>query len=165
MRDANAEKSCSESRDAAILEQISKQDVIDVFMTYLHPSSRSRRKLSVHLNSQYQGVKFDPQRAMPMIQAFFMKGIPVSQQKLMVLMTSQPGVSEIKMFAKDCLADAPALSPQDRTVLEGMIGDLGSMVADDQETGAELRVTNKSISDIDAFKADHELSPPIRSRA
>ncbi|GHJ89944.1 hypothetical protein NliqN6_6346 [Naganishia liquefaciens] len=154
-----------QSRDAAILEQISKQDVIDVFMTYLHPSSRSRRKLSVHLNSQYQGVKFDPQRAMPMIQAFFMKGIPVSQQKLMVLMTSQPGVSEIKMFATDCLADAPALSPQDRTVLEGMIGDLGSMVADDQETGAELRVTNKSISDIDAFKADLELSPPIRSRA
>lgn len=116
---------CLGSRDAVILEQTSKQDVIDLFMTYLHPSSPARKKLSVHLNSQYQGVKFDPQRAMPMIQAFFMKGIPVSQEKFMALMASQPGVSDIQAFARDCLADAPALSPQDRTALEGMVNDLG----------------------------------------
>lgn len=133
-------------------------------MTYLHPSSPTRKKLSVHLNTQYQGVKFDPQRAMSMIQVFFMKGIPVSQEKLMVLMMSQPGVLDIQTFARACLADAPALSSQDRTALEGMIDDLGSMVADGEEdNGAALRETNELIRDIAAFKASLELSPPVRA--
>lgn len=134
-------------------------------MNHLNPSSPTRKKLSVHLNSQYQGVKFDPQRAMPLIQAFFMKGIPVSQEKLMVIMMTQPGVSDIQSFARACLADALFLSPQDRTALEGMVDDLGSMIADGEDDGAALREMNESISDIAAFKAGLELSPPVRVRA
>jgi insulysin len=125
----------------------------------LHPSSATRKKLSVHLKSQYQGVKFDPQRAMPMIQAFFMQGIPVSQEKFMVLMASQPGVTDIQAFARDCLDNASELSSQNRAALEGMIDDLSSMVAVVEESEASLRETNTSISDIAAFKASLELSP------
>lgn len=132
-------------------------------MQYLHPYSATRKKLSVHLESQYRGVKFDPQRAMPMIQAFFMKGIPVSQEKFMCLMASQPGVTDIQAFARDCLKDAPDLSSQDREALEGIIDDLGSMVAG-EESGATLRETNTFISDIRAFKASLELSPADHSR-
>lgn len=151
-------------RDAVILEQTSKQDVIDLFMTYLHPSSSTRKKLSVHLGSQYQGVKFDPQRAMPMIQAFFMKGIPVSQEKFMMLMASQPRVSEIQAFARECLADAPGLTSEDRTALEAMIDDLGNMAAVGEDSAVSLRETNKPITDIAAFKAGLELSLPVQAR-
>jgi insulysin len=134
-------------------------------MQYLHPSSSTRKKLSVHLKSQYQGVKFDPQRAMPMIQAFFMQGIPVSQEKFMVLMASQPGVTDIQAFARDCLDHASELPSQNRAALEGMIDDLSSMVAVGEESGALLRETNTFITNIAAFKAGLELSPPPHGSA
>jgi insulysin len=147
------------SKDAAILKQTSKAEVTELFMKYIHPSSTSRKKLSVHLDSQYQGVKFDPQRAMPMIQAFLMKDIPVSQQKFFALMASQPGLPEIQGFARECLAEATTLSQTDRVDLETMVTALGGMVSGEGEDGgAKVRDTNKVITDIRVFKSSLELS-------
>lgn len=136
-----------------------------MFMKYIHPSSPLRKKLSVHLNSQYQGVKFDPQRAMPMIQAFLQKAIPVSQQKFMALVATQPGVAEIQAFARECLAEVPTLSQQDRTDLEAMVNSLGGMVTSAGEETARTRDTNKIITDIAEFKAGLDQSPPAHSHA
>ncbi|KAH8826892.1 Metalloenzyme, LuxS/M16 peptidase-like protein [Flagelloscypha sp. PMI_526] len=38
--------------DAALLEEISKQEVLDLFMSHVHPSSTTRSKLSIHMVSQ-----------------------------------------------------------------------------------------------------------------
>lgn len=150
-------------RDAAILKRISKAEIVELFMQYIHPSSPSRKKLSVHLDSQYQGVKFDPLRAMPMIQAFLMKDIPVSQQKFFALMATQPGVPEIQGFARECLAEVTTLSPTDRADLEAMIDALGGMVSSDgEDAAARARDTNKVISNIQAFKSSLELSSTPR---
>jgi insulysin len=134
-------------------------------MKYIHPSSPLRKKLSVHLDSQYQGVKFDPQRAMPMIQAFLKKEIPVSQQKFMALVATQPGVAEIQAFARECLGEVPTLSQQDRADLEAMVNGLGGMVISEGEETARTRDTNKIITDIAEFKAGLERSSPAHSHA
>lgn len=146
--------------------QTSKQEILDLFMAHIHPSSPLRKKLSVHLDSQYQGVKFDPQRAMPMIQAFLAKEIPVSQQKFFALMATQPGVSDVQAFARECLAEALALPQPDRTELQAMVDDLGGMVTVlGDELTAKVRETNVTITDIAAFKAGLDMSPPAHSRA
>lgn len=154
------------SKEAAILKQTSKAEVTELFMKYIHPSSTSRKKLSVHLDSQYQGVKFDPQRAMPMIQAFLMKDIPVSQQKFFALMATQPGLPEIQGFARECLTEATTLSQTDRVDLEAMVTALGGMVSAEGEDGAaKVRDTNKVITDIRVFKFSLELSSLPRTLA
>lgn len=39
-------------RDAEQIKQINKQEIIDLFMKYIHPSSTTRSKLSLHMDSQ-----------------------------------------------------------------------------------------------------------------
>ncbi|KAJ9114089.1 hypothetical protein QFC22_005909 [Naganishia vaughanmartiniae] len=139
------------TRDLAVLSTTTKQDIIDLFMKFIHPSSSSRTKLSIHLDSQYKGVKFDPQQAMPMIQAFMMNQVPVSQQKLFALMSTQPGVAEMQAFARACLSGASALPAHNRVGLEAMIDGLVGMV-ETSDAIATLKGTNKIITDLAAFK-------------
>ncbi|KAJ9093848.1 hypothetical protein QFC21_006221 [Naganishia friedmannii] len=148
------------TRDVAVLRSTTKQDIINLFMKFIHPSSSSRTKLSIHLDTQYKGVKFDPQQAMPMIQAFMMNQVPVSQQKLFALMSTQPGVAEMQAFARECLAEASGLPEQNRTALTAMIDGLGGMV-ETTDVSATIKGSNTIITDIASFKAKLEYSSVI----
>jgi insulysin len=122
-------------------------------MRFIHPSSSSRTKLSIHLDTQYKGVKFDPQQAMPIIQAFMMNQVPVSQQKLFALMSTQPGVAEMQAFARECLTEASGLPEQTRIGLDAMIEGLGGMV-ETADASAAIKGTNAIITDVVAFRAE-----------
>lgn len=43
--------SCSDENDARLLKTITKDDLLSVFLTHVHPSSPTRSKLSVHMRS------------------------------------------------------------------------------------------------------------------
>ncbi|KAG8937301.1 Insulinase (Peptidase M16) [Tulasnella sp. 418] len=49
--------------DAELLKGITKQDVVDLFMTKMHPSSKTRSKLSIHMRSQAKGRSTSPSSA------------------------------------------------------------------------------------------------------
>ena len=49
--------------DVANLQSLSQSDVIDLFMTYIHPSSTKRAKLAVHIQSQVKPQTFSVEAA------------------------------------------------------------------------------------------------------
>lgn len=125
----------------------------------MHYASSTRSKFSIHLKSQYQGVKFDPAKAGPLVQAFVTKGVPVSQEKLGALMASSPDLPKLQAFARECLAEAKELSEEDRKELEAGIEALGAAVETSPANGngtaevVKLREGNVAVEDIGAFKA------------
>ena len=140
-------------RDAEYTKNISKQDITDLFMSRIHYNSPIRKKLSIHMRSTYQGVKFDPARATPIIQAFMAKQVPVSQEDLGALLATAPGLSEIQKFARECLAQATHLSEEDKIALDKQVADLDTAKVAVGEREAKLREENVIIDDIVHFKA------------
>jgi insulysin len=140
-------------RDAEYTKSIPKQDIIDLFMSRIHYNSPIRKKLSIHMRSTYQGVKFDPARATPIIQAFTAKQVPVSQEDMGALLATLPGLPEIQKFARDCLAQATHLSEEDKVALDKQVADLDTAKAAPGEKEAKLREGNVVIDDIVQFKA------------
>lgn len=105
------------------------------------------------MRSTYQGVKFDPARATPIIQAFMAKQVPVSQEDLGALLATSPGLPEIQKFARDCLVQATHLSEEEKTTLDKQIADLDTAKVAVGEREAKLRKENVVIDDIVHFKA------------
>ena len=136
-------------------------EVLDVLMKYIHPSSPTRAKLSVHLKAQAQaagGVKFDIESAQPLIAAFTQHTIVVDQAALQGLMMSQPDLDAVKAFARQAVAATPGVTDDAKKELETMIDALkGKEPApangDVNGAPAELRKGNVYIEDIHAFKA------------
>jgi len=122
-------------------------------MSRVHYSSPIRKKLSIHMRSTYKGVKFDPARATPVIQAFMGKQVPVNQEDLAVLLAASPGLPEIQKFARECLSQATHLSEEDKQALSKQVDDLDTVKVAEGEKDAKLREGNVIIDDIIQFKA------------
>lgn len=68
--------------DASLVKSITKADVIALFMSRVHPSSRTRAKVSTHLHSQKPRPKKIGLAAMEAFESLLVdKGIPVDTQK------------------------------------------------------------------------------------
>jgi insulysin len=122
-------------------------------MTRVHYNSPIRKKLSIHMRSTYKGVKFDPARATPLIQAFMGKQVPVNQEELGALLATSPGLPEIQKFARDCLLQATHLSKEDQETLNKQVDALDTVKVAEGEKDAKLREDNVIIDDIIQFKA------------
>lgn len=48
---------CLDEKDALLLNTITKDDVLSLFMTHVHPASKTRTKLSMHMVSQKVPIK------------------------------------------------------------------------------------------------------------
>ncbi len=141
-------------KDAEVLKAVTKDSVIHLFNKYIHPSSSTRSKISIHLQSQYTGVKFDANQAMPLVQSFITKGVPVSQESLQQLMATSPSLEVVQGFARQALEAAEGLSETDRKELEGGVAALGNaQVANGDEQAVVLRDGNVIITDIESLKA------------
>lgn len=147
------------AKDAVELEKATKEEVVEIFMRHIHPSSETRRKLSIHLCSQVQGPKFDPASAMPIIQKLGEKGVPIPQEQVVQLMASNPGLEQVQGFAKQVLSQVP-LSEADKTEILGMVAALG--VAEEKEV--PIRAGNVFINDIVEWKAGLNLGAAARPR-
>jgi hypothetical protein len=105
------------------------------------------------MRSTYKGVKFDPARAGPLVEAFMIKQVPVDQAAVGALLASSPGVADIQKFARDCLAQADHLSEEDRHALDKQVADLDTVNANVSDKDAKLREGNVVIDNIVEFKA------------
>ena len=126
-------------------------------MGYIHTSSPTRAKLSTHMRSQYQGIKFDASSAAPLVEAFNTHNVSVDNEALQKLMSSKPDLMAVKEFAAAAVSKAEGLSADARielgTMIEGLKGSEAG-IKTDEEKMATLRPGNVFIEDIHAFKAD-----------
>lgn len=144
----------SGDKDAEVLKAVTKDRVMQLFNKYIHPSSSTRSKFSIHLQSQYTGVKFDAKQAMPLVQSFMAKGVPVSPESLQQLMSTSPSLEVVQEFARQALKAAQALSEAERHELEAGVAALGNaQVATGDEQTVALREGNVTLTDIESFKA------------
>lgn len=142
--------------DIAQLRQITKSDIIDLFMTYIHPSSTTRSKLSVHMKSQYKGVKFDPNSAASLVEAFTKHNISVDQDALTKLVGGQPELSTVKEFAMNAVAKVADLAEEAKKEVQSLVEGLQGVTAggaDGAGQEVKLREGNVWIEDIHRFKA------------
>ncbi|RXK37995.1 insulysin [Tremella mesenterica] len=136
--------------DIANIRSTKKPDLLRTFMTHIHPSSSSTRKLSVHMKSQYQGVKFDATSLAPITTAFGKHGIAVDQSALQSLLGSKPDLEKVKTFARSAVAKVESLSQEVKSELENIIE---ALKPTGEEVELKLREGNVWIEDIQEFKA------------
>ena len=150
-------------RDVEQIKNTTKQEIIDLFMTHIHPSSPTRAKLSIHMDSQAPPpadatIAFDPTTAATsLVEALAAKSVTLPEDKLTLLLESDPapGPEEIRAFAREYVnAATTELSEADRTALEELIAAVGEADVDPKKVQeARVRSSNVVIEDIIAFKA------------
>ncbi|KAJ9094236.1 hypothetical protein QFC21_006062 [Naganishia friedmannii] len=149
-------------RDVEQIKSTTKQEIIDLFMTHIHPSSTTRAKLSIHMDSQAPPpadatAAFDPTTAATsLVEALAAKSVTLPEDKLTLLLESEPapGPEEIRAFAREYLSAATELPEEDRTSLEELIAAVGEADVDPKKVQeARVRSSNVVIEDIIAFKA------------
>ncbi|KAK8849760.1 hypothetical protein IAR55_005095 [Kwoniella newhampshirensis] len=140
--------------DVAELRKTTKQDILDVLMTYIHPSSPKRAKLSIQLKSQYKGIKFDSAAAQPLIESFVKAGIAVDQASIQKLLSSNPDIESVKKFALGVIDSAENVSEDTRQALkESVEGLKGTSAGASEEEEVKVKEGNVFIEDIHSFKA------------
>ncbi|WVF68403.1 hypothetical protein IAT40_003168 [Kwoniella sp. CBS 6097] len=148
--------------DVAALRDLTKSDILALLKEKIVTSSPARTKLSVHLKSQYKGIKFDASSAGLLIENFTKAGIAVDQASIQQLLATNPTLEAVKTFAVSTI-DAAPIADEVKTQLKAVVGNLqgapedtkASASADGQVEGQEqgVRESNVYIDDILAFKA------------
>lgn len=136
-------------REIEELRKVTKTEILDFFMKYVHPESPTRKKFSVHMRSQYKGTKFNPASAQLLIGAFTKNAIAVDVPALQTLMASNPDLSAVKEFAHEAITKAsPAADVASE--LTALVDGLEPLA---EVSDAKLRDGNVYVQDINAFKA------------
>lgn len=151
----------SGENDVAELRKTTKQDILNVLMTYIHTSSPTRAKLSVHLKSQYRGIKFDLASAAPLVKSFTEAGIAVDPIAIQKLLSNNPTLEQVKEFASSTIDAAANVVDDVKAQLKGVVAELkGQEAGPGAEAGAgpgpedvKVRPGNVWIEDIQEFKA------------
>ncbi|CAO1620783.1 unnamed protein product [Sympodiomycopsis kandeliae] len=165
--------------DVNELKQITKQEVLDLFMKYIHPSSPTRSKLSVHIQSQVKPKIFSTQAA----QAF--KQVLSSQESTAALVNDQaPGAKEAwEMLlkgttsvesVKDFIKDTIGAAAQDGQLeqVNALVDSLAQqhpaqdVASNTPESDALLSKDAIEVDDVTAFKAGlvpSKAAVPVRS--
>ncbi|BEI82680.1 hypothetical protein CcaverHIS002_0305480 [Cutaneotrichosporon cavernicola] len=147
--------------DIAQLRKTTKQDVLDMYLSAIDPSSSTRSKLSVHLRSQVKpGSKatLDPAAAQALLAAFGKHGVTVDQAAVGALLATKPAPEELQTFANKAV-EAANVSEEAKTELDGLIVALAAQpngtgsVSGTEEAEPQLSAGNVYISDVHQFKA------------
>ncbi|KAG9014054.1 Insulinase (Peptidase M16) [Tulasnella sp. JGI-2019a] len=87
------------SIDAENLKSVSRQEVLDLFMEKIHPASKSRSKLSLHLRSQTApSPKFTVAASVALLNALKLRGVAVQEEDYHRLSAAEPPLSAVKAF-------------------------------------------------------------------
>ena len=145
--------------DVINLKKTTKDNVMKLFMSSIHPSSPTRSKLSVYMKSQFKGVTFDVTSAQPLLDGLAKHGIAIDQETIQSLLSSNPTLAQVKEVAAQAIEAA-----SEAGVDEGAIKELESLAEalkekqvgekTQAELEAKLRPNNVYIDNIYEFKAN-----------
>lgn len=103
-----------EQIDAETLRSVSRQDVLNLFMERIHPSSKIRSKLSLHLRSQTaSGSKFTVAASKVLLVELKAKGVAVQEEDYHKLSAAEPPLSAVKAFWSNHFKTLSDLSKED----------------------------------------------------
>lgn len=166
--------------DVEAIAKTTKEEVVDLFMKYIHPSSTSRSKLSVHLNSTAApSLRFSSKAVDALEQAVNAQGLPVPKEAFDALRAQQPAIETVKDMASGAMAQSPTPLPAE--AVKQMLGLVDSLAAQfpytdgaavekklEQVKKVESAIPAEEVKDATSFKA--RLNPskaavPVRSFA
>jgi len=158
---------CRREKDVAILQTVTKDEVLSLFSTHIDPASPARSKLSVHLRPQKTVPhKFTLAAAKAFLVQLRAHNIPVDEEKYLALSASEPPIAAVKAHWTNALIhgkDSNAgLDPAQARALVEEIDTLGSKYPAEGENAVELSKDVVFISDIGKFKDGLRLSGPAR---
>jgi len=152
--------------DADILSRVTKQEVIDLFMQRIHPSSKTRSKLSVHMRAvppAEPDPKFSLAAATALLPALKSRGVAILDENLyQTLATQEPKLSVVKGYWENHFKSLPNLKPESARELLEMADKLAKEFPSETEvTGGDegkLAADVQRIQDMAAFKAGLTVS-------
>ena len=142
--------------DARLLKSITKEEVLEIFMSHVHPSSVARSKLSVHLVSQKPRPKKISMAAAQGFEALLRTTIPeveIDNNISTADIEDRPTVFDFVEYWKERLESIEA-----RDALLAALSDLVEKYPVDAELESSGRLSGTSIQDIKAFKAGLTIS-------
>ncbi|KAI5119937.1 hypothetical protein M0805_002126 [Coniferiporia weirii] len=147
-------------RDTALLESVTKADVLAMFTEYIDPASPSRSKLSVHLRPQKAPAR---KLSLPAAQAFLMSlraaGVAADEEAFLAQCADEPAVAAVKAHWKGVLHTQSGVPAEE--LLEEL-EDLALKFPAVGQGAVELSPNAVLISDSAAFRAGLELSGPAK---
>ena len=154
------------AHDAETLKSVTKEDVLKLFLTKVHPSSPTRSKLSVHCLSQKPRPK---KVSLAAAQAFAdlvrTAGFAVDEAAWQEEMGSDPTftIIDFEKYWKGILVE-PGVKAEEAQQLLGQISSLVEKypAQEEDENGVVRRAGVNYVEDIKAFKAGLPLSEPPR---
>ncbi|WWC92904.1 uncharacterized protein L201_007866 [Kwoniella dendrophila CBS 6074] len=140
--------------DVEALKKITKSDILELYNGFITTDSDKRSKLSIHLKSQYKGIKFNPQSAGPLVESFIKAGLVIDQSTITQLLASNPTLDQVKSFAIEQI-DKSDISSESKIQLKQVANELKGQEEEVQTEGQEqsIRKSNIYIKDINEFKA------------
>lgn len=85
--------------DAKNVRLLTKQDMQTFFDTYIHQSSPTRRKLSVHIASQRSApIKFSVAASEALLEVLKEEGVPVEEKQYRQLSAAEPPLDAVLQF-------------------------------------------------------------------
>ena len=142
--------------DARLLKSITKEEVLEIFMSHVHPSSVARSKLSVHLVSQKPRPKKISMAAAQGFEALLRTTIPeveIDNNISTADIEDRPTVFDFVEYWKERLESIEA-----RDALLAALSDLVEKYPVDAELESSGQLSGTSIQDIKAFKAGLTIS-------
>lgn len=146
--------------DVEHLKNTTKAQVLELFLSAVHPASKTRSKFSTHLKSQVKGgvVKFDLASGPAVIAAFGEHNVPVDQAAVQALLQTSPALTTVKEFVHKAIDQAAAgggLSAEVTTELRAVADNLKGVEPAAATDAAEVKLKdgNVEVKDINAFKA------------
>ncbi|KZS90042.1 insulin-degrading enzyme [Sistotremastrum niveocremeum HHB9708] len=151
------------ANDAKALQDISKANILDHFMKFVHPSSTSRRKFSIHCRAQKaQSVKFTSLAAGEYLKRLKAAGFPVDEQLYLQLSAAEPPLDAVKTFWLNAFSEQPGFgSSSTAQELLRSLDDLAQEFPSSDpvsDTAVELHPRNTLISDLVSFKRSLHIS-------
>jgi insulysin len=139
------------------IKQTTKQEIINVFMRYIHPSSTTRRKLSIHMDSQVKPAEDPTTRAKKLMEALVGKDVVVPEDELKALLATNPDVPAVQAFARECITKSSV--NEDLPALDALVS---ALAEPSKETTATVRESNVFVEDIVGWKASLQASAAAR---
>ena len=152
--------------DASLVKNITKADVIALFMSRVHPSSRTRAKISTHLHSQKPRPKKIGLAAMEAFEALLVdKGIAVDTEKWREELAGEgePLLTQFGKYWQDTLSSqAHPVSPEVAQELMAALPAIMEKNPAEADYEGTIKEGVRFIEDPKAFKASLKRADPPR---
>lgn len=164
--------------DVEAINKTTKAEVVELFLKYIHPSSATRSKLSVHLNSTASpSLRFSAKAVDALEQAVNAQGLPVPKEAFDALRTQQPAIETVKDMASEAMAQNPTPLPAEAVkqmlqLVDGLAAQFpftdssAEGAKEIQSVKVESAIKPEEVTDATALKAQlrpSKANVPVRS--